>query len=259
MLILVYARGNLAALKREYSKNPSACFKDRVEGLTLNEASLQPHGLPPPIILRFDAIKGYSEKCNMSSSEKLSKSYQRCEFLGDRVLNLIVSQYLYEKFHEDPEGKLTEKLRFVSNDNLDEILDRLDSNFRDELARFKYRYKPDHPELSADDVEAFIGNYYLENGFEAVKKYFENLFEKEIDAFDPNTDYISRLQIYSQKKLKKVPEYKPVNKGMISNNEDNFHFRVFIGEDLLGEGSGSRKSKARKQAAFEALKTLGKL
>jgi ribonuclease-3 len=191
----------------------------------------------------------------MSSSEKSSNSYQRLEFLGDRVLNLIVSSYLYEKFHDDPEGELTKKLRFVSNDNLEEILDRLDSNFRMELSRFKHEYKPDHPELSADDIEAFIGSYYRENGFDETKKYFENLLGKEIDAFDPNTDYISRLQDYSQKKLKIVPDYRPVNDGLISE----FCIEVFIGEDFLGKGSGRRKSIARKNAAYEALKKLGEL
>ena len=184
------------------------------------------------------------------------KNYQRLEFPGDRILNLIVSHYLYKKFPDDGEGELTNKLRFTSNDNLEEIIENLPGEFKTELIKFKCRFKPDAQELNADDIEAFIGDYFLEHRIEASINYFENLFEKEIDAFDPNKDYISMLQIHTQKNLKIVPEYRCVNCEPIQNNQQMFDFEIYVREDLVGKGSGTNKSKAKKQAALDALKTL---
>ncbi len=193
----------------------------------------------------------------MTDIQKLINDYTRLEFLGDRVLNLIVSCYLYKKNSGDSEGELTNKLRFTSNDNLEEIIDKLPDEFKTELFKFKCGFKPDSQELNADDIEAFIGNYYLEHGQEKSVIYFEELFRKEIDAFDPNTDYISMLQVYAQKKLKVVPDYKCIKEEMVQNNQHIFYFEVSVGPDLLGEGFGYSKSKAKKQAALVAWKKLG--
>jgi ribonuclease-3 len=193
----------------------------------------------------------------MTVVQNSSKNFQRLEFLGDRVLNLIVSHYLYKKFPDDEEGELTNKLKFTSNDNLEEIIENLPGEFKTELFRFKCSFKPDAQETNADDLEAFIGNYFLEHGIEASKNYFEKLLKKEIDAFDPNKDYISMLQIHTQKNLKIVPEYSCVNCEPIQNNQQMFDFEIYVREDLVGKGSGTNKSKAKKQAALDALKTLG--
>jgi ribonuclease-3 len=190
----------------------------------------------------------------MTVIQNSGKNYQRLEFLGDRVLNLIVSHYLYKKFPDYSEGQLTNKLRFTSNDNLEEIIGNFPGEFKTELFRFKCGFKPDAQELNADDLEAFIGNYFLEQGIEESKNYFEELLKKEIDAFDPNKDYISMLQIHIQKNLKIVPEYRFVNHEPIQNNQQMFYFEVFVREDSLGKGSGTNKSQAKKQAALEACK-----
>jgi len=73
----------------------------------------------------------------MTVVQNPGKNFQRLEFLGDRVLNLIVSHYLYKKFPDDGEGELTNKLRFTSNDNLEEIIENLPDEFKTELFRFK--------------------------------------------------------------------------------------------------------------------------
>lgn len=182
----------------------------------------------------------------MTNSQKLINDYQRLEFLGDRVLNLIVSHYLFKKFPYDSAGDLTNKLKFTSNDNLEEIIDKFPEEFRKELFRSKCGFKADAQELKADDIEAFIGNYYLEHGLEASINYFNKFFAKEIDAFDPCTDYISMLQIHTQKELKIVPDYKLIEEEMVQNNQHMFYFYVLVGKDLAGSGSGTSHAKAKK-------------
>jgi ribonuclease III len=194
----------------------------------------------------------------MIGVQNTCKNYQRLEFLGDRVLNLIVSQYLYTKFFNDTEGDLTKKLRFTSNDNLEEIIDKLPDEFKKELLNFKGGFKTEVPELIADDLEAFIGNYYLKHGPIKTINYFENLLAREIDAFDPNTDYISNLQIYTQKNLKPFPDYNiaEVEQEKLLNNQHLFYCEVSIENILFGKCIENSKSKAKKQAAFAALKKL---
>jgi ribonuclease III len=193
----------------------------------------------------------------MSSSQKQKKSYQRFEFLGDRVLNLIISGYLYKKFPEYSEGLLTERLKFTSNDNLEEIIESLPHEFRNVLIKFKSDFKSDVLSLNADDIEAYAGNFFLEQGIEKTTEYFEKIFGEHIDDFNPDTDFISKLQVRTQKNLKIVPDYQQVSDEVDKNNVHNFHIQVFIGKDLLGEGFGRSKPKAKQDAAKKALKKLG--
>ena len=186
---------------------------------------------------------------------KKKKEYERLEFLGDRVLNLIVSHHLYLKKPEWSEGKLTNQLRFTSNENLDKIIDHFSDDFKRELIAFKHDYIPDKPGLSADDIEAFIGKYYLKNGLDASINYFLKMLSKEIDGFKSDTDYISIFQIHIQKEKKIVPYYKEVNH-TVDQNHHTFEFEVFVGEKRYGSGKGSTKSKAIKDAASDALRRL---
>ena len=192
----------------------------------------------------------------MTPCDKSKRSYERLEFLGDRVLNLIVSEYLYDTYSDFSEGKLNDKLRFTSNDNLDEILDRIDGEFRSDVRTFRRSYELEDKEISSDDIEAFFGDYYLHHDLEELKKYFEKIFAKEIDIFDPDSDYISVLQVRTQKERKIVPEYQTVREESLPDNKHWFHLQVLIGEDVLGDGFGNRKSEAKKQAAFNALTKL---
>lgn len=193
----------------------------------------------------------------MPHSKKLNNSYQRFEFLGDRVLNLIVSHYLCIKFPDYSEGELTNKLRFTSNDNLEDIIESLPDTFRKEFFKFKRDFKPESQELKADDVEAYIGSYYLKHGLVATISYFEKIFAEKIDAFNPNTDYISRLKIYSEQNQKPQPDYKLNYTEKGQNNQQFFHFQVFISDELLGSGVGNSHPKAKQMAARETLKNLG--
>ena len=194
----------------------------------------------------------------MTVVQNPGKNFQRLEFLGDRVLNLIVSHYLYKKFPYDSAGDLTNKLKFTSNDNLEEIIDNLPIEFKTELFKFKFSFRPDGQTSNADALESYIGNYFLEHELEETIKYFEKILAEQIDRFNPDTDYISKLKIYSdQEKEKLQPEYKLEHTEKGQNNQSVFHLQVLIGGVPKGLGSGSSHAKAKKSAALNALKNLG--
>jgi ribonuclease III len=193
----------------------------------------------------------------VTDSQKMLNSYKRLEFLGDSVLDLIVSQYLFKKHLGYPEGKLTDLRKFTSNDNLEEIFESLPNDFRTEILKFKSEYSLENQTSNADAIEAYIGDYFLKNRLEATVKRFEEIFSEYIDRFDPKKDHISMLQVRTQKQ-QIIPRYDQVGNDEVgTNNVHNFHFRVYIGEDCVGEGFGPSKSKARKAAAEKALEKLG--
>ena len=192
----------------------------------------------------------------MTTIENQKNTYQRLEFLGDRVLNLIVSIYLYKKFPEYSEGELTNKLKFTSNDNLEEIFENLLGDLKKEILEFKSIYRPNELTSNADAIEAYIGSYYLEHKFEATINHFEKIFSDHIDRFDPDTDYISKLQILTQKSYK-IPNYKQIGKDEIDQyNNHTFNFQVLIDGVAKGSGSGRSHSKAKQKAALDALNKI---
>jgi len=192
----------------------------------------------------------------MTLTENSTKKYKRLEFLGDRILNLIIAEYLYKHNPEDDSGELTHKLRFTSNDNLDEILDHLNAGFRAEIAAFKSQYKPGNQNISADDVETYIGSFFLQYGLEVTRKYIEQNLGAEIDLFDPRTDYKSTLNEFCQKIRKSQPFYDVITDHTTGDNRHEFSVRVLIGQEEYGEGSGDKKVRAEQQAAHRALQEL---
>jgi ribonuclease III len=192
----------------------------------------------------------------MSPFHHHSVAYHRLEFLGDRVLNLIVSRYLFRKFPEYTEGELTNALRFTSNDNLEEIVRELPEEFRKDLFIFKGRFSQDEHTSNADAVEAFLGNYFLEHGLDATTGYVEGIFGLYIDRFNPDADYISRLKVHAEKE--RVPlEYVPDFTETGPDNREIFHYKVLMNGVVCGTGSGSSHEKAKKAAAGEALRRMG--
>jgi len=192
----------------------------------------------------------------MTNSTKPFARYERLEFLGDRILNLIVAYHLYKNPLEYSPKELTTRLRFTSNDNLNEIVESLPEDFKAKIVQFKREVRPDGQPLNADDIEAFIGDYFLEKGLNDTAIHFEAIFAQYLDRFDPTADYISRLKEYSDKEKQPQPDYCLIPPEGGQKGKDVFHFRVYIGGKLLGSGSGSSHTKAKQLASREALNKL---
>ncbi|OXS78520.1 ribonuclease III [Domibacillus enclensis] len=181
---------------------------------------------------------------------------ERLEFLGDAVLELTVSQFLYKTYPVMSEGELT-KLRaaVVCEPSLVTFANELQFGKLillgkgEEMTGGRLR-----PALLADVFEAYIGALYLDQGMEAVLPFLENAVFPKISAgaFSHVMDFKSQLQEYVQRELKGAPSYRILEeKGPAHNKE--FITEVSLNGAVLGTGSGRSKKEAEQFAARMAL------
>jgi len=195
-----------------------------------------------------------NEHRNMALSDN-----ERLEFLGDAVLELLVSQYLYRKFPEIPEGKLT-KLRasMVREDSLAEFAREcgFDQYIRlgkgEENSGGRQRNS-----LLCDLFESFLGALYLDQELEAVNQFLKKVVFPKVDAgaFSHEMDHKTKLQEVLQRAGDVFIDYR------LTNEEGPAHERVFwtevyCDEQLIGRGQGKSKKAAEQDAAANALRQL---
>lgn len=186
---------------------------------------------------------------------------ERLEFLGDAVLELAVSQFLYRHYPKMSEGELT-KLRaaIVCEPSLYQFAKEL--AFHDlillgkgeELTGGRQR-----PSLLADVFEAFIGALYLDQGFNEVVQFLEKHVFPKIDkgAFSHTMDFKSQLQESVQSKDLGSLDYEIISeKGPAHNRQ--FISAVFLDGTKIGQGVGRSKKEAEQEAAQKALLQLEK-
>lgn len=190
-------------------------------------------------------------------------SNERLEFLGDAVLQLLSSEFLYEKYPEEPEGDLTNyRSAVVCTDSLAEEAKRLGyGNFLFLSHGEEMTGGRDRDYILANTFEAVLGALYLENDLEFCREFCEKeLFYKveEIVKNEAYKDDKSRFQEVAQEKKGVTPMYKVVDSwGM--DHEKTFKVAVFLDDEKWGEGEGSSKQRAEQNAAHYALEKLEKV
>ncbi|MCU4992919.1 ribonuclease III [Bacillus cereus] len=191
--------------------------------------------------------------------KKPHEDNERLEFLGDAVLELTVSQYLFQKYPTMSEGELT-KLRaaIVCEPSLVRFANELSFGSLVLLGKGEEMTGGrERPALLADVFEAFIGALYLDQGLETVWEFLKEIVYPKINegAFSHVMDYKSQLQELIQRDGSGNVEYQILQeKGPAHNRE--FVSRVTLNNVALGLGSGKSKKEAEQQAAAEALKKL---
>jgi ribonuclease-3 len=187
---------------------------------------------------------------------------ERLEFLGDAVLELIVTEYLYKKYPEKNEGELTNwRAALVNAKILGEVAREL--GFNDFLLLSKGEEKETGKArlyILANTFEALIGAIYLDQGYEVAKKFVEkNLIERKLPEIiekglfkDPKT----RFQEEAQERVKITPTYKVLEEWG-PDHAKHFIVGVFLGKELIAKGEGSSKQEAEEEAAKNALKIKG--
>ena len=189
------------------------------------------------------------------ANETNTVSYERLEFLGDAVLELIISEYLYKNSNE-PEGKMT-KLRssYVCENALYEYSCLLGLNEEIKLGHGESERDGKHNKtIVADIFESFIGAIFLDCGFEVVKKFiYKNIIplieNKSIDFIE---DYKSVLQELVQTDRKSL-NYEVVEESGPAHDK-TFKIVVKIDNIVYGEGVAHSKKEAEQLAAKSALK-----
>ena len=194
-----------------------------------------------------------------ANEHKAKKDYERLEFLGDAVLDLVVADYLYSN-HDENEGEMTKvRASYVCEEALYE--------YSMKLGIYKF-VKVGHGEekeggqykkaILSDIFEAIMGAIYLDLGYATVRRIALNIIVPYIE--DPNinffSDYKSALQEYVQTEKKSL-DYKLIREEGPAH-ERIFEIEVVIDNIVYGKGMGQSKKEAEQNAAKEALSKLAK-
>jgi len=200
-------------------------------------------------------------KGQKNAPEYLKQSYERYEYLGDSVLNLVVANYLFNKYN-DSEGQLTRlRTKLVNGKTL--------SNFARILNLNQYIIMSHNVEnidgrnnsrILEDVFEALICAVYLDLGFKYAEKFIIKIIEENIDLVDLLRDdnYKDILLRFCQNKMQSTPTYQTI----ITDGPPharNFTVACFIHQIKYKEGSGKCKKTAEQNEANETLKYFGQL
>nr|WP_048571164.1 ribonuclease III [Clostridium cylindrosporum] len=192
---------------------------------------------------------------------KYDEHNERLEFLGDSILSMVVSEYLYKKYKNKQEGKLTRiRAAVVCEPSLADISRSLKVNKYIRIGKGEeLSGGREKDSLLADACEAIIAAIYLDRGIEEARKFILKNLEPKVESIGENynyRDFKSRLQEYVQKSLL-VPIRYSVVKEYGPPHDKTFEVEVFLEEKSSGRGVGKSKKEAEQGAAKDALGNMG--
>ena len=203
------------------------------------------------------ALAGYERALTHGSQGAVN--YERLEFLGDRVLGLTIAEWLYERFPDEPEGKLSRRFNsLVTGQVCAEVAREIGVGAQLKLGK----QARDDGAASSDNVlgdvmEALIGAFFLERGFDAAKALVRRLWDSRIDAQASAPKHPkSALQEWAAANNRRAPEYALIDRSG-PGHAPRFRVRAAIGKLAEAEGEGSSKQEAETAAAAALLEKLG--
>lgn len=186
---------------------------------------------------------------------------ERIEFLGDAVMELIVTDYLFREFPKKPEGELTAyRASLVNTMTISEAA--TDLGFGDYLMLSKGETRDTgkaRAYILANTFEAFIGAVYLDQGYEVASNFVHHSLIKKLDKIIADgswRDAKSFVQEKSQELESVTPSYKVLH-DVGPDHDKIFTVGIYFGTKLIAEGKGSSKQEAETDAARNALKAKG--
>lgn len=195
----------------------------------------------------------------INENKSVAEHNERLEFLGDSILSLLISDYLYRYLPGTPEGELSYlRSRLVEAHSCMVYVQKL------ELSPYLLLGKGERmndgrgrESILADLFEALIGAIFLDGGMEATKRFLFKNFSPEIDTIlkTPIRNFKAELQDFCQKKFKEAPLYQVLEESGPDHNK-YFVIAVVVQNNTLGRGEGNSKKEAQQKAAEEALKHL---
>lgn len=218
---------------------------ERIINLNINDPFLYVRALQHRSILADESFKA-------------SDSYERLEFLGDAVLDLIVTEIIFDEFPDDNEGFLTKlRAKLVKGDALAEYARQLKLS---ELLVLGQRAKGQGIEFSksilADVFEALIAAIYLDKGYEEAAYFVKGVIDQYVDfesVIDTLDNHKSLLLEYAQAHKYSIPRYE-VSDEFGPGHDKTFEVMVIVDDKEMGRGVGKSKKEAEQRAARKALK-----
>lgn len=196
---------------------------------------------------------------SFSSEHRTGSDYQRLEFLGDAVLELSISHYLYFEMPKTDEGKLTRiRQALVREETLSHVAQKIGlGDFIRMSIGEEHTGGRSKPSILCDVMESVIAAIYLDDGYEAADRFIRGILTQDLDPgmLVNHLDAKSRLQEVLQKK-DKMPAYEFIA-STGPDHSPTFTYRVTVNGEVLGEGSGTSKQNAQQAAAREALSRMG--
>jgi ribonuclease-3 len=193
-----------------------------------------------------------------SATRPPARSYERLEFLGDRVLGLVVAEMLFARFGDADEGELSRRhTALVRRDALADVAEDLDFGPFVVFAASDAEAGRTNRGILADVCEALIGALFLDGGFEPARRFIERAWEPMVDRDEgAQRDAKTRLQEWAQARGRGLPQYE------VASREGPDHApRFFVTVRLNGEdeasGEGTSKRGAEQEAAAAFLQRLG--
>jgi ribonuclease-3 len=191
-------------------------------------------------------------------------NYERLEFLGDGVLNCVVGLMLYQRFPNQPEGRLSRlRANLVNQESLHEIALELELGRYLRLGEGELKSGgAQRPSILADALESLLGAALLDAGFEVARAIVERLFDAKLNAINPaqqGKDAKTRLQEWLQPRRMGLPDY------ILTQTAGQAHAQVFHVEcripvcKLKTSGHGPNRKAAEQMAAEAALNELEKI
>ncbi len=182
---------------------------------------------------------------------------ERLEFLGDAVLELVVTDYLYHNY-DSPEGELTNwRASLVSGVSCADVANNL------ALGKYLYLSKGEAKDknlkarnyILANALEALIGSIYLDKGYKTTEKFINKHVLNKLSYILDNKLYIDPKTYFQERAQEKegvTPVYKVLSESGPDHNK-TFKIGVYLGNNKIAEGKGSSKQEAQVKAAAEAL------
>lgn len=204
-------------------------------------------------------LQALTHRSWVNENNKIRGTNERLEFLGDAILEFVVSEEIYNKFPDKEEGYLTAlRSNLVNTKNLSLVAERLDLG----QAIFLSKGEEDgggrkNSSLLADTVEAIIGAIYLDQGLEKAKDFIEKniLIDVDSKAAQPLKDPKSLLQEKIQARNLPAPKYQVVSESGPDHNKQ-FTVEVIFNGKSEATGTGKNKSEAEQNAASNALVSM---
>ncbi|HYW33911.1 MAG TPA: ribonuclease III [Balneolaceae bacterium] len=239
----------------EDQPNPGPEYRDKIEALEeIIDASID----NPFLFIR--ALR-HRSSLNDGKHDQ-TDSYERLEFLGDAVLDLIVSEIIFDLFPQEDEGFLTKlRAKLVNRDALAKYAKKLGLGPLIIVGDRSQGQGIEYSKSALSDVfESLIGAIYINKGYDKAAGFASTIIEQCMDVKELTTtleNYKSMLLEYAQAQKMTIPRYEVVEE-MGPGHDKTFRIRAIVDEKERGQGVGKSKKEAEQKAARQALIHLKK-